>query len=95
MIIIFLSFLSRAVGGRISPYVPKLVPLLFTFADQREDKEEENDEDVKDNCFQCLESLLLRCPKDTDKQFDEIEKLCIKYLSWDPLIIGFEDDDEV
>jgi len=88
-----LATVSRAVGGRLASFVPKIVPLLFKFADAREGQEEENDEDVKDNCFQCLESLLLRCPKDTDKQFEEIEKLCIKYLSWDPLIIGFEDDE--
>ncbi len=43
--------------------------------------------------FQCLESILLRCPKEADKQFDEIEKLCLKFISWDPLIIEMDEED--
>lgn len=87
-----LAAVSRAVGSRLSPHVSKLLPLIFKFADNED--EEVSDEEVKDNCFQCLESILLRCTKEADKQFDDIEKLCLKFIAWDPLIIGDDDDAE-
>jgi len=88
-----LAVVSRAVGNRLASHISKILPLVFKYS--AEDLEGyENDEEIKDNCFQCLESLLLRCPKETDKKYEDVENLCIKYVSWDPFLIVVDGDDE-
>lgn len=74
------------------------MPVIFknanTEADENDSAELAAACEVKDNCFQVLEALLLRCPKDTDKYLEKIEKLCLSFLVWDPLVNEEYDEDE-
>lgn len=74
------------------------MPLIFKHANTEADENDSSELaaacEVKDNCFQVLEALLLRCPKDTDKYLEKIEKLSLSFLVWDPLVNEEYDEDE-
>jgi len=77
--------------SKLGPHISNIMNLLFKDVDS-ENEEFKDDEELKDNCFQCMEALLTRCPKETDKYFDKIQAACLKFISWDPILI--DDDDE-
>lgn len=94
-----IAAVSRSVGSRLGRHLKDgIMPLVFKHANAEAD---ENDSaelasacEIKDNCFQVLEALLLRCPKDTDKYLEKIEKLSLSFLVWDPLVNEDFDEDE-
>jgi len=94
-----IAAISRSVGSRLGRYLKDgIMPLVFKHANAEAD---ENDSaelaaacEVKDNCFQVVEALLLRCPKDVDKYLEKIEKLCLNFLVWDPLVNEEYEDDQ-
>jgi len=94
-----IAAVSRSVGSRLGRHLKDgIMPLIFKHANTEAD---ENDSaelaaacEIKDNCFQVLEALLLRCPKDTDKYLEKIEKLSLTFLVWDPLVNEDFDEDE-
>jgi len=86
-----LATISRSVGSRLGKHLKDgIMPLVFKHAkvdaDWNDPVELNSAVEIKDNCFQVLEALLRRCPKDADKFLDKIEKLCETYLEWDPLL---------
>lgn len=78
--------ISRCVGYKLGPYLKEVVPLVVTFCDT-----DAADEDLRENCLQCFETLINRCPKDIAPFLDNIEKIALKYLSFDPNYAGDDD----
>ncbi|XP_057530355.1 cullin-associated NEDD8-dissociated protein 1 [Amaranthus tricolor] len=72
--------LSRAVGYRFGPYLQDTVPLLINYCKSAS----ENDEELREYSLQALESFLLRCPRDISAYCDEILRLTLEFLSYDP-----------
>jgi len=79
--------ISRSVGYRLGKHLPAILPLLF----QHFEKATGEDDEVRENCLQVFESVLLRCPKESDAYLEKIEALCLKYISYDP---NFDSDNE-
>jgi len=52
------------------------------------------DDELRENCFQCFESLVLRCPKDITPYLPQIIKYALEYISYDPNYAEDEDDGE-
>jgi len=71
--------ISRAVGFRLGKHLNRIVPILFRYC-----KQEDTDDEIKENCLQTFESLVLRCPKEADQYLEQIETLCQKFISYDP-----------
>eukprot|EP01125_Pyxidicula_operculata_P000246 TRINITY_DN10328_c0_g1_i1.p1 TRINITY_DN10328_c0_g1~~TRINITY_DN10328_c0_g1_i1.p1 ORF type:complete len:1207 (+),score=380.40 TRINITY_DN10328_c0_g1_i1:38-3658(+) len=78
--------ISRTVGFKLGKYLEKIVPLVFKYAEKYEE-----DDEIRENCLQALDSIVLRCPKEADKFLVETEKLCIKLITHDP---NFVDESE-
>ncbi|XP_022716324.1 cullin-associated NEDD8-dissociated protein 1-like isoform X3 [Durio zibethinus] len=72
--------LSRAVGYRFGPHLEDTVPVLISYCTTAS----ENDEELREYSLQALESFLLRCPRDIYSYCDEILRLVLEYLSYDP-----------
>eukprot|EP01127_Copromyxa_protea_P015661 TRINITY_DN4544_c0_g1_i1.p1 TRINITY_DN4544_c0_g1~~TRINITY_DN4544_c0_g1_i1.p1 ORF type:complete len:1238 (+),score=400.75 TRINITY_DN4544_c0_g1_i1:38-3751(+) len=95
-----IAAISRSVGSRLGKHLKDgIMPLIFKHANNTDADENDSAElaaacEIKDNCFQVLEALLLRCPKDTDKYLEKIEKLSLTFLVWDPLVNEDFDEDE-
>jgi cullin-associated NEDD8-dissociated protein 1 len=83
--------ISRSVGYKLGPFLNKVVPLVIKFCDT---DAADADEDLRENCLQCCETLINRCPKDIAPHLDQIEKVALKYLSFDPNYAGGSDDEK-
>jgi len=77
-----IASVSRSVGFRFGKHLDRIVPILIKHFNQ----ENTNDE-VRENCLQAFESIVLRCPKESDQFLVKIENLCLKYISYDPNIV--------
>ena len=55
-----------------------------------ESKKHENDE-LREACFQALETLAFRCPTETQASLSQIIDLGLKYIKYDP---NYDDDDD-
>jgi len=74
-----ISAVSRSVGYRLGKFLNDILPKVMKYCDGSNE-----DDELKENCFQCFESLVLRCPKDITPFFDQIQKLCLSYIGHDP-----------
>ncbi|KAK9161137.1 hypothetical protein Syun_007478 [Stephania yunnanensis] len=72
--------LSRSVGYRFGPHLGDTVPVLIDYCTSAS----ENDEELRDYSLQALESFLLRCPRDISLYCDEILRLSLEFISYDP-----------
>ncbi|KZV43714.1 hypothetical protein F511_00265 [Dorcoceras hygrometricum] len=72
--------LSRAVGYRFGPHLGETVPILIGYCNNAS----ENDEELREYSLQALESFLLRCPRDISSYCDQILRLTLEFLSYDP-----------
>eukprot|EP01090_Pellita_catalonica_P023354 TRINITY_DN955_c0_g1_i2.p1 TRINITY_DN955_c0_g1~~TRINITY_DN955_c0_g1_i2.p1 ORF type:complete len:1220 (+),score=270.34 TRINITY_DN955_c0_g1_i2:48-3707(+) len=88
--------ISRSVGYRLGKFLESegIIDLLIKYLN---DEQFQEDSELKDNCFQTFESLVLRCPKEIRPYLDAIIEQCLKYIQWDPNYAGLsgdEDEDE-
>jgi cullin-associated NEDD8-dissociated protein 1 len=77
--------LCRAVGYRFGPHLNEVVPLLISYCENAS----ENDDELRENSLQALESFVLRCPRNVSEHTGKILDLALEYLSYDP---NFTDD---
>ncbi|CAM6099751.1 unnamed protein product [Calypogeia fissa] len=75
----------RAVGYRFGPHLNEVVPLLINYCENAS----ENDDELRENSLQALESFVLRCPRNVSEHTGTILDLALEYLSYDP---NFTDD---
>ncbi|KAG0632469.1 hypothetical protein M758_1G330700 [Ceratodon purpureus] len=80
----------RAVGYRFGPHLNEVVPLLISYCHNAS----ENDDELRENSLQALESFILRCPRDVAPHTDLILDLSLEYLSYDPNFTDDMDEDQ-
>eukprot|EP01117_Protostelium_nocturnum_P019172 TRINITY_DN823_c0_g1_i1.p1 TRINITY_DN823_c0_g1~~TRINITY_DN823_c0_g1_i1.p1 ORF type:complete len:1231 (-),score=471.75 TRINITY_DN823_c0_g1_i1:58-3750(-) len=83
--------ISRSVGYRLGKYLGEILPRVIKYC---KDPKFESDDELRENCFQCFESLILRCPKDITPYLDEIQGLCLQSISHDPNYAQSDDEME-
>jgi len=79
--------ISRSVGFRLGKYLNEICPKLIKYCEDAN-----KDDELPENCFQCFESLVLRCPKDITPFLPKIIQLALQFISYDPNYAA--DDDE-
>eukprot|EP01113_Clastostelium_recurvatum_P046299 TRINITY_DN809_c0_g1_i2.p1 TRINITY_DN809_c0_g1~~TRINITY_DN809_c0_g1_i2.p1 ORF type:complete len:1240 (+),score=410.29 TRINITY_DN809_c0_g1_i2:61-3780(+) len=84
-----LTAISRSVGFRLGKYFPEIVPLIVGYC---EDKKLESDDELRENCLQAFESLILRSSKDVTPYLPQIITLCLKFIRYDPNYASEDDD---
>lgn len=86
--------ISRSVGYRLGKFLESegIIPLLIKYLN---DEQFENDDELKENCFQTFESLVLRCPKEIKPFLNPILDQSLKFIQWDPnMAAGSGDEGE-
>ncbi|KAH7437479.1 hypothetical protein KP509_05G074400 [Ceratopteris richardii] len=76
---------SRAVGYRFGLHLAEAVPILISYCENAS----ENDDELRENSLQALESFVMRCAGEVTPYYEKILDLSLKYLSYDP---NFTDD---
>ncbi|KDO16458.1 hypothetical protein SPRG_18016, partial [Saprolegnia parasitica CBS 223.65] len=78
--------LSRSVGHRLGRHLPVIVPLFLTFCGSPDDESMQNDvsNELRENCFQGLESFLLRCHAEITVHVKNIIATAMKFTKYDP-----------
>eukprot|EP00249_Psilotum_nudum_P024642 c29247_g2_i2 orf=410-4126(+) len=82
--------LSRSVGYRFGPHLMDVVPLLINYCETAS----ENEDELRENSIQALESFVLRCPRDVSLYCERILDLALKYMSYDPNFTDDMDEDQ-
>lgn len=68
----------RVSSVRITPFIPKIMPLLIQKCRTLDDDE------LRENCLQAFESFIFRCTTDMEDYIGEIGSLCTEFISYDP-----------
>jgi len=84
-----IAAIARSVGYRLGKFLAKVCPIILKYCD---DSKIGNDDELRENCFQCLESLVMRCPKEISPYLNDITELCLKYIKYDP---NYTEEDEM
>jgi len=85
--------ISRSVGYRLGKFLEDkaIIPLLVKYL---HDDRFENDDELRENCFQTFESLVLRCPAEIRPFLDSILKQCLEFVAYDPNVAEDEEEGE-
>ncbi|KAI9318295.1 Cullin-associated NEDD8-dissociated protein 1 [Zopfochytrium polystomum] len=69
--------LSRFSARRVGKYMGELTRLTFEYS-------KFDDDELRENCFQALESFVVRCPAEVTPHLNEIIALGLEYIKHDP-----------
>jgi len=85
--------ISRSVGFRMGRFLADkdIVGLLIKYLN---DEKFESDDELKENCFQTFESLVLRCPAEVKPYLDKIIEQCLIFIKHDPNYAALSDEEE-
>ncbi len=87
---------SASSGYRLGKNLPRVIPLIVKYCDN---PKFESDDELRENCFQAFEALVLKCPKDISPFLGgmplsslfsstylliDIIPLCLKFIKYDP-----------
>ncbi|CAG8499329.1 3773_t:CDS:10 [Diversispora eburnea] len=72
---------------RLGKYLPQFLPLVINSINI-------NDDELRENCLQTLESFVLRCPTEMTPNIDDIINICLVYLKYDPNYANDEMEDD-
>ncbi|PSC76088.1 cullin-associated NEDD8-dissociated 1 isoform B [Micractinium conductrix] len=75
-----LGAISKAVGHKFGPHLPRSVPLCIRYLRSAA----EGDEELREYCLQALESFVLRSPQEARAQLGDILPVCLEFLRFDP-----------
>ncbi|CAM0135355.1 unnamed protein product [Umbelopsis sp. WA50703] len=76
-------------ASRLGSHIPQFLPIIITHVSA-----EDADDELKEICFQSLESFVIRCPTEISPFVDRIVNLALQYLKYDPNYAADDDDDE-
>lgn len=75
--------ISIAVGYRLGKYLNQIVPLVAKHC-KNAGTEDESDEELRENCLQTFEALVLRCPKEISSHLQTIITISLEFVKHDP-----------
>lgn len=79
--------LSRYNTARLGKHLAQVIPTIANYTAKADE-----DDELREICLQALESFVLRCPNEISPFINDITKLALEYVKYDPNFV--EDDDE-
>ncbi len=81
-----ISAVSRTVGYRLGRHLAAIVPELMAAIGSKDDDELMDDQgnELREACFQALESFVLRCPAEVTGHLDALRTAALSFLDFDP-----------
>eukprot|EP00455_Lapot_gusevi_P028577 TRINITY_DN3053_c0_g2_i1.p1 TRINITY_DN3053_c0_g2~~TRINITY_DN3053_c0_g2_i1.p1 ORF type:complete len:1239 (+),score=571.04 TRINITY_DN3053_c0_g2_i1:71-3787(+) len=91
-----IGVISRNAGVRVGRYLPHIVPVLKKFCPVPNDGDHSDAvKELRENCLQAFESILLRCPNEVTPYINDILNISIHYMCLDPNYTYDDDNAEV
>eukprot|EP01119_Soliformovum_irregulare_P025203 TRINITY_DN9265_c1_g3_i1.p1 TRINITY_DN9265_c1_g3~~TRINITY_DN9265_c1_g3_i1.p1 ORF type:complete len:1236 (-),score=487.10 TRINITY_DN9265_c1_g3_i1:55-3762(-) len=84
--------IARTVGYRLGKFLPEICTKIIYFCEGKHAKE--SDDELREACFQCFESLIAKCPKDITPYLEKIIQLSLQYVDYDPNYVGDSDNED-
>ncbi|XP_034442625.1 cullin-associated NEDD8-dissociated protein 2 isoform X1 [Hippoglossus hippoglossus] len=81
-----LATISRQGGHRVGEHLEKLIPMVVKFTG-------DEDDELREYCFQAFEAFLRRCPKEMSPHVATVTKLCLQFMTFDPNY-NYDDDEQ-
>lgn len=104
LLIVVLGAISRSIPTRFGPYLHVIAPFVLGTLNQQEPSQmlEDLDEDnynsdmndLKEATLLAIEDFLICCSADMCQFTGEIIESALRYLSYNPLLVGESDDDD-
>ncbi|OAD05429.1 TATA binding protein interacting protein [Mucor lusitanicus CBS 277.49] len=79
--------LSRYNTARLGKHLAQVIPIIANYTEKAQE-----DDELREICLQTLESFVLRCPNEISPFINDITKLALEYVKYDPNFV--QDDDE-
>jgi len=78
--------ISRTVGYRLGKHLERVVPLFLRFCGDPNDESQQTDaaNELRESCFPGLESFVLRCPREVAPFLDDVLKVAVSFMRYDP-----------
>lgn len=73
----------------MSGYLSQVMPIIVQHTVQADE-----DDELREICLQSLESFVVRCPTEITSYLNEIIKLGLEYIKYDPNYAEDDDDDD-
>ncbi|KAI9599345.1 armadillo-type protein [Syncephalis fuscata] len=86
--VICLNAICRNNPQRFSNYINKFLPLVVEHAQTKED------DDLREQCLQTLETFVLRCPAAVKPHLETVTTLCLQQITYDPNYAVDESDED-
>ena len=87
-----LSAISRSGGYRLGKQLELVVPLVLQ---QCSPAKARGDAEMCEACLQAFDSFVLRCPKDVAVFQQEIARMALQYISYDPNYADADEDEDM
>jgi len=71
----------------LGKHLAQVIPIIANYISKAEE-----DDELREICLQTLESFVLRCPNEISPFINDITKLALEYVKYDPNFV--EDDNE-
>lgn len=78
---------SRYNTARLGKHLAQVIPIIANYTEKAQE-----DDELREICLQTLESFVLRCPNEISSFINDITKLALEYVKYDPNFV--QDDDE-
>jgi len=86
--------IARAVGGKLGRRLDAIVPVFVKHVSSGANSEETDEmNELRDNCFQGLESFVLRCPAEITPHLRSLVDVALQFSTYDPNY-SYDDDDD-
>eukprot|EP00656_Telonema_subtile_P031351 TRINITY_DN3431_c0_g3_i2.p1 TRINITY_DN3431_c0_g3~~TRINITY_DN3431_c0_g3_i2.p1 ORF type:complete len:1255 (+),score=419.06 TRINITY_DN3431_c0_g3_i2:162-3926(+) len=87
---------ARQCGGRVGPFLDRMVPLLDSVLKSLQQIEDQEDPvfELMENIIQVFDTFVMRCPREADKHLATIQEVSLALLKYDPFREEDSDEDE-
>ncbi|KAI9905503.1 hypothetical protein PsorP6_013666 [Peronosclerospora sorghi] len=81
-----IGMLSRTAGHRLGQHLDAVIRILMQYCGNPEDEalQNEDSDELRGNCFQAFEAFTIRCHNEITPYVEDILKLTLQFISYDP-----------
>lgn len=86
--------MSKAVGSKLAPLLPDIIPLLSSIMMQLdEEKSVDLDNELSEACLTTVHAIIRRCPREVSSYIPELFRNAIELVEYDPNYTYNDDED--
>lgn len=80
-----LSLIAKAVGNKLAPFLPEIIPILTTIMMQLDEGQSiDVDNELSEACLTTIHSIIRRCPREVSAYVPNLFEKAMNLLTYDP-----------